>query len=565
MTTQVRPGTPRACPSGTPKAYPTRLPIQPRPLPGEAIDSYLERAAVANGLEHTTIAKRLEGLPLAYLPIAPDRDVLHQLAAITGRDEHELAAGTIAALAGIDLTDLDPANRNSWRNVASRGWAPGRGTQLCSACIAADGVWRIAWRHPWVTVCLEHETWLHAFCPTCAQPFRSQRHSILRSVDTAAGLCGNPNGFRGQTCPQDLATLDRTKAPRAVIVSQARIASAIHHQPVQMLGEPADPKTYLAELNALTVLLLHLASQPGGDRRVDWADAARADGARSAGGRGARWGLAPPADSELRGRALTEADLVLTATCVDQAVDRLGPWLELAPDTPDGRLGWLSDHTAMTPLLARLVMAATATRTRISTQLARETHLPTATIPQVIPLALYARHAAGLLGVTEATGRLFASLCLAKRGRPGHTWGEAAVRLGLPAELGPKTARACSGDLLCTIPELVEAINSLATDLSTDVDYRQREHAVRRLAARKRWYRTWARQHHPGSHHASRRYAVTWLWAEYAGGHLTTSPDWTQPPTAGERAYVRRYADRLNQPARGALLRLACANEGRTR
>src|SRR5699024_5718933 len=159
--------------------------------------------------------------------------------------------------------------------------------------------------------------------------------------------------------------------------------------------------------------------QPDGRRIASWAAIARHDHARSSGARAARWALAPPADPELRGQVLAEADSVLADRDLERAADRLAPWLELTPRPPDGKLGWLADHTTMTPLLTRLVMASASARLRISTLLARQETVPLAAIPQVLPTAPYTRHLVGQIDVTDMNGRRFASLCLARRGRPG--------------------------------------------------------------------------------------------------------------------------------------------------
>jgi hypothetical protein len=119
-----------------------------------------------------------------------------------------------------------------------------------------------------------------------------------------------------------------------------------------------------------------------------------------------------------------------------------------------------------------------------------------------------------MLDITDHTGRLFTVLCLARRHTGARTWAEAATALGLPAEAGVKTARACSADLLVRPDAFVAALDGLAEQLDTGVDYRAREAAVRRLTDTIARYRSWARTHHLGSHDVSSGYAVTWLWTE---------------------------------------------------
>lgn len=456
-------------------------------------------------------------------------------------------------MVGIDTNGLDPANKNTWRRVAARGWPPVHGTALCPRCLDEDGVWQLRWRHPWVTTCSRHDCWLLERCPTCGKPFRSHR-TPMRAVDAAPDRCGNPGRARGRGCQQSLGELIPVRASTDALVAQHRIDAAIGGQRVVILGDALNPNDYLCELKALTVLLLHLAAQPDGEQRAEWADLARTDHERSAGSRGARWGLAPPAKLQLRGQALAAADEILRAANLDAGADCLHPWTELTPATNDGQLGWLADHTTMTPLLSRLVMVATATRRRLATVLDRAGGALTVTaIPQVIPAGVYDRHVAGMLDVTARTGRLFVSLCLARQHRGNLTWAEAAAAIGVPPKLGTKTARACSADLLAPASDFVATLTRVANDLDPTVDYRAREDALRRLARRRGWYRSWARRHLPGSHGTSQQYAVTWLWTEYAHGHIDTSPGWQHPPKSHDRAHYRSYACRLDPAATDAL------------
>lgn len=536
-----------------------RLPVTCVPVPGEALDGYLERLAAANGMDHPRLVNsiRVGGVTTAFLTTAPDSRLLGSIATLA--DLPDLTAvSVLAGLPGIDTRDLDPVNKRTWRNVAARGWPPECGTAVCPLCLAADGMWQLSWRHPWVTACVRHRVWLLGSCPTCRRRFRAHR-TPLRPADAPAGTCGNPAGARGRNCPQPLDELTTEPAPEGVLEAQRRIDTALAGSAVSVLGVLTDPESYLAELKALTVLLLHLAIQPGGEVLVDWAQSARIDRNRSAQGRGARWGLAPPADLMLRGSVLAVADAVLRAAALGTAAEALHPWTELTPPTNDGQLGWLADHTTMTPTLTRLVMSATAARRRIATLLDHPParRRPVTVIPQVLPADIYAVRMRGLLDVADRTGRLYASLCLARRHTGARTWAEAAFVLGLPAEIGVKTARACSANVVVRPDRFVSALDDLAEQLDVCVDYRAREDVVRRLASKTTWHRRWAHTHHPGSRATSRGHAVTWLWTEYAHGHLDTSPGWPRPPDRTDRARFRRYANRLSTAATNALIGVA--------
>ncbi|GAB4001839.1 TniQ family protein [Nocardioides ultimimeridianus] len=534
-----------------------RLPVRISPEPGEALDGFLERLADINGLTHPQLVRRCAGEETAaFAALRPAAVFGRRLRVFTELPQDRLHEITLGGLAGIDLDGLDPGERRTWRAVAARGWAPARGTAICPTCLRDDGIWRIAWRHPWITTCLPHQSWLLATCPECGLRFRSQR-TLLRTVDTQPGTCGNPGGRRGSSCSQPLDELSADTPPRSVLAAAERIWAAVHGTDVDVLGSPCPAADYLAEIKALTALLLHLATQPGGEQLADWADAARADRDRRAGDRGARWGLAPPADLQLRGQAIATADAILRKRDLDEAADALHPWTELTPPTNDGQLGWLADRTAMTPTLTRLVMAATAQRRRLAALLTDRPPIDARLIPQCLPADLYAEHLDGQLGVNASTGRVFASLCLAKLGRPECTWPDAAALLGLDRATGLHAVRACTGEILCGPLTFTDHLTQVAAALAEQgVDYRAREGAVRTLATKRRWYETWARHHRPRALPSSRPYAVTYLWVIRAGGTPRSSPGWAQPPTTTEMAYYRRYTVSMSTSpdARGALL-----------
>ena len=263
------------------------LPVTIAPVAGEALDGYLERLAAANALPHPVLVQRLSeaGAPTAFLATAPAERLIAHLAALTRLDPVALRCCTLASMVGIDTDGLDPANKNSWRRVAARGWPPVHGTALCPRCLDDDGIWQLGWRHPWVTTCSAHRLWLIDHCPTCGRRFRSHR-TLLRAVDVAPDRCGNPGGAPGRGCQQPFGELDTMAAPAAVLFAQRRIDDALQGRPVPVLGDLMEPRDYLRELKSLAVLMLHLAVQPGGEDLAPWAETARADSERSAGAGG---------------------------------------------------------------------------------------------------------------------------------------------------------------------------------------------------------------------------------------------------------------------------------------
>ena len=502
------------------------LPTLVNLAPGEALDAYLERVADANYLTTARLIEMVRaghGSTTAYLMLAPTPATLKRIAHLTGAAAAALQNATLAAYDGtsLDLHGLDPAHQSSFRTIAARGWIPGHGTQICPACLADDGVWRTTWRLPTTTVCRTHGTYLLATCPGCQRPFRDQRHSPLRVVGPQT-VCGNPLGQGPhKQCRVDLTTLTAELADEDCLQRQARQDAADAGGTVPTFAGQLDASEFTTTLRSLTALLLHLAAATRTPHELpSWTcDVADADTDRVR-----RWSIRPPQDPALRSRALTAADHILAAEDIDTAATRLGSWLQHIPGVPEGRLGWLADHTRITPTLTRLVMAAHAPRRRLSHLLDQQPQLTASTrqIPQVLPSRLVDEHLAGLFHSRPTTVGLFASLCLARTHRHIRSWADAACELGLPPEVGERTSRACSASMTASPADVVAAFGAASRDL--EIDYRELEDRVRHLARTTRWFSRWARANRPGTRSSSHAHAVNWLWTNAAGGTSSACP-----------------------------------------
>lgn len=536
------------------------LPVSVAPRPGESIESWLEHLADANGLttaQLLTVIRR-SGVGTRYLTLAPAPATIATLATLARVDEATIAASTLSTFDGsaLDLTGLDPEDRHSYRQVAARGWTPIHGTQLCPTCLAETRTWQTRWRLLIVTACTQHATRLVANCPSCSRPFRDQRHSHLRHVGSAP-LCGNPLG-QGPTrqCTNDLTDIPTTAADAGLLITQTRIDSALTGHDVMVLGHSASPAAYLTDLRHLTTLLLHLASQPGAADVADWTNCLERDVVERSRVRGPRWALRPPTDPALRGYALAAADRVLDAEDIEVAVAMFVPWVELTPSAVDGPLGWLADRTVMTHTLTRLVTAALAPHRRLSHHLdSREAPMDVDTrgVPQVIPSNLYEEHLGGASSSSEATVRLFASLCLARMAPMNTSWAKAAETLGLPARVGVNCARACSATMLIDNTAWSGRLEAVWDGLYDDslptgrLDYRSYESRIANLSHRSCWFDGWVSACRPATRPESRLYAVTWLWIHLVHGHLDSSPSWFgHRPDAALRARYRRFESVLD-------------------
>ncbi len=377
------------------------------------------------------------------------------------------------------------------------------------------------------------------------------------SVHAPEQHLGNPLG-QGPTrqCNHDLTAITAAPASLAVLATQARIDLALAVEHVTVLGQPAEPAAYLADLRHLTTLPLHLAGQPGADSVDPWVSALGAVAAGRTLARGPRWGLRPPDDPRLRGAALATADAILAADDVNTAAGLLTPWTELTPTTNDGPLGWLADRTVMTPTLTRLVMAARAPHRRLSHQLDAQEHsmtIDTRGIPQVIPAPLFEEHLTGASASPEATVRLFASLSLARLAPAVTSWAKAAETLGLPASMGINCANACSASMIVDPADWTQRLEATWEGLADPYsstgrwNYRAIEAKLHRRWQSHRWFEEWVRAVRPNTRWGSRGYALTWQWIHRGHAHIDTSPAWEgQRPNAAQRAHYRQFAATLD-------------------
>jgi len=163
-------------------------------------------------------------------------------------------------------------------------------------------------------------------------------------------------------------------APQALAV-QARIETALAGKSVAIWGSSSEPSDYLADLQSLGSLLLHLAEQPRADATRPWVgivrDAARARPVASP----PRWYISAPEPSSLRATVLGECDAILSASELRAAAELFTPWYDCAPATNDSVPRWMGDRTRMTPQLNRLILAVHAPRQRISVRVTAGDHL----------------------------------------------------------------------------------------------------------------------------------------------------------------------------------------------
>jgi hypothetical protein len=155
-------------------AIPVRLP----PLPGEALDSWLETYAhmlhatagdvlALAGLSWDRAASENGHKPWLYYLDEPARAAL---SAVCG-----VAAATLAdmTLARYEGTGLAVAAAPPGVPRTPRWWRQPIGSRYCPRCLAANGGrWMLAWRIPWTFACPAHRVLLADTCPGCGRRHR---------------------------------------------------------------------------------------------------------------------------------------------------------------------------------------------------------------------------------------------------------------------------------------------------------------------------------------------------------------------------------------------------------
>jgi len=205
-----------------------QLPISWPPLPGEALDSWLQSYAArlhtsTRGLlDHLGVTSSLTRMVNTLT--AGESDIL---AARCGLDAATVSAMTLTRFDGVAVT-IDPNTRTLMHPPA---WRRQTGSRFCPACLAADGGrWQLRWRLPWTFACTRHACLLLDYCPLCRQrPAPDRPFGLHQPVTT--GRCNEfvqhvPGGRsrRHGICGHLLADAHATPLPPA-----GRILTAQHH------------------------------------------------------------------------------------------------------------------------------------------------------------------------------------------------------------------------------------------------------------------------------------------------------------------------------------------------
>ena len=264
------------------------FPIRLAPLPGEALDSWLE--ALAHRL-NVRLGDVLGDLGLA----APNKNGTRELAVpadwtialrqeeaariahATGADPQQLHDMTLMRFDGRALR-IDQAKRQVSRHVL---WGRPRGSRFCPECLAdSGGRWPLTWRLGWSFACLTHHRLLADRCPDCGRVQRERPFS--RHALPVPGRCGIRPSRTGDLaipagCGQDLTQAETLSLPvgHPALAAQRLILETIESGDASF-GPYAD------------------TAAAGDGRAIRPASGRRPDPRRSSGGRSAEVGPARP-------------------------------------------------------------------------------------------------------------------------------------------------------------------------------------------------------------------------------------------------------------------------------
>lgn len=194
---------------------PRTLPIRLAPLPGEALDSWLEALAerlhisifdLFRSSNVTTRWNTAKGRKPWVHHL--DTDQLAALSTATGVPADTLSTMTLDRYAGTGLVvdrDARPATRPRW-------WRGLTGSRFCPRCLSDNGNrWMLSWRLAWSFACTRHHTLLLDTCPACGH-----RHLWTRTPPPGSPYLGDlglvlpensPHG-RAPVCTFPLAEAD---------------------------------------------------------------------------------------------------------------------------------------------------------------------------------------------------------------------------------------------------------------------------------------------------------------------------------------------------------------------
>lgn len=211
------------------------LPIRVAPLPGEAIDSWLEamasRLSVSWGEMLDALDLPVSGGGFPPWTVNPSREQVEEISEASGVSVAQLQGMVLRCYSDRALV-LDGTRLTQ---AASSPWTRRSGSRFCPECLRqSGGRWQLAWRLGWAFACVKHHCLLADTCPACGAVPRIR--TLPSFVTPQPGRCGSaPTGKRSERrrrterCAADLteAPVAQLPAEHPLLAAQQRIDSVI--------------------------------------------------------------------------------------------------------------------------------------------------------------------------------------------------------------------------------------------------------------------------------------------------------------------------------------------------
>lgn len=394
------------------------LPLRVMPLPGEALDSWLEALAhrlrtpmgdllPAIGLDTNTISRSSVGISSFRWMAVLRPEEAEELAWVTGTKAETLQRMTLAHYDQQALA-IDRERCQVNRKVL---WGRAQGSRYCPKCLAErDGRWLLSWRLGWSFACTRHHCLLADRCPACLHRPRERRYLWSAPVDP--GRCSAPapgvNAGRGTgRCAADLTAADPMPlaADHPALRAAAVVQQVIEHDRADFglyADDPQRARAALSDLRTLATRALSYATRDQLAARLPEDLMAAYDHARTQPRRNpynpprrrsARPGFMAPAHAAEVAVALTIAVHILQQPTVQQAGQALRFLASVRSDgaPPPTPNEFAQRGNGITRLLSAAQLAAMGPALNASSQLRYRTASPFPRLPRHTPEQIRAR------------------------------------------------------------------------------------------------------------------------------------------------------------------------------
>jgi hypothetical protein len=236
------------------------FPLRVQPLPGEAIDSWLEAVARAHGATFGSVldqcgidTRSLNRKPWQQIFSTPSPTMISDIAYTAGMSADVVRATTSSSVGGDSVL-----NRYRW------GWRCS--SRACPRCLAeTGGRWYLNWRHNLCFICAKHNCVLIDMCASCGRPWRTRQHHV--GLIPRESCCANPpNGAgpgTGAMCGAYLPALEPIVLPDGHSATRAQrlIAdlTADEHVPLGLYSAPVRSGKVLEDMRVLARWMLRAA------------------------------------------------------------------------------------------------------------------------------------------------------------------------------------------------------------------------------------------------------------------------------------------------------------------